>query len=108
MTVKISFVKEELEGGVGAGCKVLAPLPPEINCFYRQSDQEFLPDWVPCNASFRVVRCPDSGVVKISFIGIETVAPKWCEGLCDFHFHALALSPLAPVRESATGVTSAL
>lgn len=50
----------------------------------------------------------DSGVVKISFIGIETVAPKWCEGLCDFHFHALALSPLAPVRESATGVTSAL
>lgn len=38
-------------------------LPPEINCFYRQSDQEFLPDWVPCNASFRVVRCPQTQVL---------------------------------------------
>lgn len=35
-------------------------LPTEINCLYRQSYQEFLPDWVPCNANFRVLRCPQT------------------------------------------------
>lgn len=31
--INISFVKEELEGGVGAGCKILAPLAPSNKLF---------------------------------------------------------------------------
>lgn len=31
--VNISFVKEQLEGGVAAGCKILAPLAPSNKLF---------------------------------------------------------------------------
>lgn len=52
-------------------------LPPAINCLYRYSYQKFLLCGVPCNASFRALRCLQTHrCCEIHLLGVETVAPK--------------------------------
>lgn len=110
--VNISFVKEELEGGVAAGCKILAPLAPSNKLFIYAELSKVLARLgvIPCQPPGAKVPIDSQVLGRAHLLGqkqwlqSELLLVYWCEGICGFRFHAL--SPQAPVRESATGVTS--